>query len=65
MNGSTDRIFLDIETLPALGMDEDERRERVAGKVPRSIKKATTREKWIEENSTKVWRDTALDSHAG
>lgn len=56
-------LYLDIETLPALGMTEAEKREAV--KVPGTYKKADSIEAFIRENAEEQWRKSAVDSMRG
>lgn len=58
-------LYLDIETLPALGWDYERRRAYVQTKVPRTHKKDETIAKWITANLTEVWSRTALDPMHG
>jgi len=58
-------VFLDIETLPAHGLTEEELKQAALKKVPANYKLQDTINKWVEENYLEIHKKTALDSNSG
>lgn len=55
------RLFVDVETLPAIGMSPEKKREFIIARVPKNYRDPEKIDKWIEEKGEEAWRKTALD----
>ena len=55
------RMFLDLETLPAIHWDEGRRRLYATKKIPANYKKPEATEKWMATKGSKLWQETSLN----
>ena len=58
-------VLIDIETLPAVDWNAEQRHAFVVGKVPKTHKKVDSILEWMRENGEEEFRRTALDFRHG
>lgn len=59
------KLYVDIETLPAMSWSDEQIQNHAAQKVPATYKKQESIDKWIEENQNEAWSKTALSWRHG
>ena len=61
----SDRLYIDIETIPAIHLSDDEQFDLARAAVPGNLKKSDTIAKWLIEHGDEAFAKTALKSMAG